>query len=757
MQGCEFAVVRIDLDGRWQYVSDGWSGIAGRQPSESLAEDWVRLAHPADRERVSDIWRAASTARQDFSLEYRIQQPDGEPRWVLAQLAVDRDAAGAVVGYVGALSGISAPLAPVQAPPASESPRGTARRQIEDELKLIKERYDFATAVGKVGTWDWNPATGELAWSDETFRLMGFEPGSIVPTYEVYLGLVHPEDRDHLNASVLAALNERRPYDLDCRVVLGNGTQLVCHVTGSVEYAADGRPTRMLGTIQDVTERKHIEDELKLTKERYDFATAVGKVGTWDWNPATGELAWSDETFRLMGFEPGSIAPTYEVYLGLVHPEDRDHLNASVLAALNERRPYDLDCRVVLGNGTQLVCHVTGSVEYAADGRPTRMLGTIQDVTERKHIEDELKLAKERQRAVLDSVLDSMVDGVLMLDRDGIVTRGNRAAMDLLEQPGRPLAGASFRDLFTTRDPRPILSTGATRDLELVFRGTDGAPLPLTANLSPQRTDDGDIHGFVVVLHDDRQLKQAHAQLQVTDRLATMGTLAAGVAHEINNPLAFVVSNLAFVAEELAHLQLQQPAPDEHIAELQRAIKASQDGAGRVRDIVLELKSLSRRDGGAVTDVSIDRLIDSAANMLRHDFRSRVRLVRELGRTPTVLGDEGKLLQVILNLLQNATQSFTGNRQDQPEVRVRTGVTESGAAFIEVQDNGSGIPREIQGRIFDAFFTTKPAGQGTGLGLSISHKIVTSFGGTLTFASEVGRGSTFRVVLPTTASGQIMR
>lgn len=267
------------------------------------------------------------------------------------------------------------------------------------ELALSRERYVFATEVGKVGTWDWSLETGVMVWSPQTFRLMDLEPDAIVPTYPIFLDLVHPDDRDGLDAAVHAALREQRPCDLDCRIVVRNGVSRVCHVSGSVQRSATGEPLRMLGTIQDVTERKRIEDELRLTKERYDFATSVGKVGTWDWNPTTGVLVWSAETFRLMGFEPDAVVPSYELYLGLVHPEDRAMLAAAVDAALYDHQPYDLDCRIVLGNGARLVCHVTGHVEFDPEGKPIRMLGTIQDITERKRIEDELRLTKSQALA----------------------------------------------------------------------------------------------------------------------------------------------------------------------------------------------------------------------------------------------------------------------------------------------------------------------------------------------------------------------
>jgi PAS domain S-box-containing protein len=342
---------------------------------------FLSLVHPDDRDGLDAAVHAALREQRPCDLDCRIVVRNGVSRVCHVSGSVQRGATGEPLRMLGTIQDV------------------TERKQIEDELRLTKERYDFATSVGKVGTWDWNPMTGVLVWSAETFRLMGFEPDAVVPSYELYLGLVHPEDRAMLAAAVDAALYDHRPYDLDCRIVLGNGARLVCHVTGHVELDPEGKPIRMLGTIQDVTERKRIEDELRLTKERYDFATVVGKVGVWDWNQVTGDLAWSSETFQLLGFVPDSIVPTYELYLGLVHPEDRELLQRAVDAALHERIPYDLDCRIVRGDGTPLVCHVMGQVEFDAQGRPLRMLGTIQDVTERKRIEDELRLTKSQALA----------------------------------------------------------------------------------------------------------------------------------------------------------------------------------------------------------------------------------------------------------------------------------------------------------------------------------------------------------------------
>ncbi len=232
-------------------------------------------------------------------------------------------------------------------------------------------------------------------------------------------------------------------------------------------------------SFRDVSERRFIEKELWQNKERYDFATKVGKVGTWDWDPRTGNLFWSDETFRLMGIEPGAVIPTYELYLGLVHPEDREMLNTHVLAALHEHTPYSLDCRIVLDSGKQIVCFVTGKVEFDEAGQPIRMLGTIQDISERKAQERAL----EQQYSFMHAVLENAPMGIHMyqLESDGrlVFSGANLAANRILGVDNNQFVGndieVAFPLLAQTEVPthyRAIARTGGEwTDDQIVYDG----------------------------------------------------------------------------------------------------------------------------------------------------------------------------------------------------------------------------------------------------------------------------------------------
>ncbi len=239
-------------------------------------------------------------------------------------------------------------------------------------------------------------------------------------------------------------------------------------------------------------------------------------------------------------------------------------------------------------------------------------------------------------------------------------------------------------------------------------------------------------------------------QLIFADRMASVGTLAAGVAHQINNPLACITANVELLREAIAALGPEVDAGRR--VELEEMAADAGAGAERIRTIVLALKTFAQAEEQRRAPVDLGPVLEVALEMVTNEIRHRGRLVAELGCTPLVDADEARLGQVFMNLLMNATQALPDRSDDAQEIRVLTSTDDGGRAVIEVRDTGAGIPAALVGRIFDPFFTTKPIGVGTGLGLSICHNLVRAMGGEITVSSEEGRGTTFRVVLPPTAT-----
>ncbi|WP_224247490.1 ATP-binding protein [Hyalangium gracile] len=249
---------------------------------------------------------------------------------------------------------------------------------------------------------------------------------------------------------------------------------------------------------------------------------------------------------------------------------------------------------------------------------------------------------------------------------------------------------------------------------------------------------------LVTLARDFTERRQMQARLMFSDRMASMGTLAAGIAHELNNPLSYVIANLDFV-----HGDMQPgPAAAERVDEWREVLGDAREGAERVRQIVRQLKSFSRVDEERQEPVDLHRVLDSVAQMAASEVRHRARLVKDYGPLPPIIGNDGKLFQVFLNMVINAAHAIPEGKVDTSEIRLVTRTDEQGQAVVEVRDTGTGIRPENMARIFEPFFTTKPQGVGTGLGLAICHSLVRAHGGDITVESTVGKGTTFRVTLP---------
>jgi PAS domain S-box-containing protein len=258
-----------------------------------------------------------------------------------------------------------------------------------------------------------------------------------------------------------------------------------------------------------------------------------------------------------------------------------------------------------------------------------------------------------------------------------------------------------------------------------------------------------ELGGALTVIASGRDVtdrNRLRAKLLVSDRMASLGTLAAGIAHEINNPLAFVTGNLEVIEEAIDD-------PDAAIerAELRAAIRDARDGAERVRKIVHGLRAFSRPDEDKRVALEVPAVLETAIRMVGNEIRHRAQLVREFGPVPAVTADDGQLTQVFINLLINAAHAIPAGRSDSHRITVRTRCDARGHAVIEVEDTGIGIAPDVALRVFDPFFTTKEIGEGTGLGLAICHGIISGLGGQISIESAPVRGTILRVVLPPSA------
>ncbi|MFA6121430.1 MAG: PAS domain S-box protein [Sideroxydans sp.] len=376
-------------------------------------DSWLSHVHPDDQAGFMQRFQHVMvTADAKFDYEYRIQAGNDEWVWVQTKGQVSqRNAAGEPLLAAGGTFNIQS--------------RKLAEDQLSQNESLLRTTLESTDeGILMVG------ADGHVLSANHRFYELWHIPDEIAAVGRDDLLLDHVLGQLTNPNEFLDQVKRLYGTDAEARDLLHfKDGRVFARFTKALWISEErGR----IWCFKDITEQYCAEADLRTIKERYDFATQVGKVGTWDWSPITGLLFWSDVTFRLMGFEPGAVTPTYGMYLDLVHPDDRERLNSDVQAALQKKKPYALDCRIILGNGEEIVCHVTGKVEFDADEQPVRMLGTIQDVTERKHMEEEVRQSDQRFR----TLFDSSPDPIWIIDGHRFV-ECNQAAVKMLGYPDK--------------------------------------------------------------------------------------------------------------------------------------------------------------------------------------------------------------------------------------------------------------------------------------------------------------------------------
>ncbi len=361
--------------------------------------------------------------------------------------------------------------------------------------------------------------------------------------------------------------------------------------------------------------------------------------------------------------------------------------------------------------------------------------------------------------AFIREFIEAAPDALLVVDSGGRIVFVNTLLEHLFGYSRDELSGKAIEILVPerfranhegyridfVRAPR-TRAMGAGRSLW--GRKKDGGEFPVEISLSPVPV--GSEHFVAAAVRDVTEARRNAATLRAAERLVALATLAAGIAHEINNPLTTVMASLDLALESVSLWRANgDRAPP---GELVEALTDAKLAAKTVSEIVQSMRMLARGETGRLQPVDVNKLLDQSLILIANTVKYSARVVKEFGDLTPVLADPPQLSQVFLNVLVNAAQAFSEARAARNEIRIATRM-DGARVLIEIADNGTGIPEAIRERVFEPFFTTKDVGQGMGLGLSITRSIVKALGGEITFESAANRGTVFRIALPSTSVG----
>jgi PAS domain S-box-containing protein len=592
---------------------------------------------------------------------------------------------------------------------------------------------------------------------------------------EAFSRHVHPEDRLRVDEVAHKAVTEKRDWEFEYRIFLPNGSVRFVHTRGRPVFDESGELVEYIGTMMDISERKQAEEALRRSESYLAEAQRLTRTGSWAWNVATRQsVYWSQENFRLFGFDPEGGIPSDEAFYQRIHPEDRDRVRREVFVeSPDQGSHFDVEFRIVLPEGAIKYVRSTGHPVRSISGDVVEFVGTSIDVTESKRVDEERErlLASERA-AFAEAVAAQQRFHDLVNSVEGIVWEADvpsfqfrfisKQAERVLGYPvERWLSEPAFWQDHVHPDDREWAvqfcqnATAEKRNHEFEYRmiAADGSVVWLRDLVTVIVVGDRvtRVRGVMVDLtkrkRAEEALRQAQADLAHVSRVTTMGELTASLAHEVNQPIAAAVTNANTC---LRWLTRDHPDLEEARAAAMRIVK---DGtrAGEIisRIRLLFTKGTAQHELVDVNEVIGEMIVLLRAETTRHSISVRMELAADI---PQVMGDRVQLQQVLMNLMVNGIDAVKDADDGTRELAIKSQRTENEEIAVSVTDTGVGLPTQHPEQIFNAFFTTKP--NGTGMGLRISRSIIESHRGRLWAADNSPRGASFHFTLPTKAEAQ---
>ncbi|MDX1643401.1 MAG: PAS domain S-box protein [Thermoanaerobaculia bacterium] len=631
----------------------------------------------------------------------------------------------------------------------------TERVEAEEKLRQSEARLAAAQRIAQVGNWEWNVRENTVWWSDELYRIFGVDPAEFGADYEAFLALVHPEDRALVDASVRRTLEDDEPYDLEMRIVRPSGEVRLIHGRGEVSTDGSGRPIKMSGTVQDLTERKRVEEALAVSEREYREFFQNLTIGAFR-SRSDGTISEVNQALvEILGYDSAEELLATNAEDLYVDPEVRRELweeaEGSTRGVEVELKRKDGSVVVVLASGREI---------RGERGEVLHHEGTMVDVTERRRTEEALRRSERQFR----EFFENLGIGAFRTAPSGKLLAGNAALARILGFDAvEELLGRDVSEFYVDPPERERLLAylesegGEARDLEISLRRRDGRVIDILANSQLIRDADGDVQYVQGTMVDVTERRELEEQLRQSQKMEAVGLLAGGIAHDFNNLLTGLIGYT-----ELALGKLERP---QQIGEGSKRAAIAADltevrrAADRAERLTRQLLAFSRQQVLHPQVVDLNDVVRGVEGLLRRTISEDVELSLDLfPEVAAVDVDPGQMEQVLLNLVINAQEAMP----DGGAVELATSLVDLDADFgrgefrvepgayvrLVVRDHGEGMDEETRRRAFDPFFTTKGSGEGSGLGLPMVYGIVKQSRGYIRLESAPGEGTTVEVCLP---------
>ncbi|MDZ8051126.1 MAG: PAS domain S-box protein [Aulosira sp. ZfuVER01] len=498
----------------------------------------------------------------------------------------------------------------------------------------------------------------------------------------------------------------------------------------------------------ELIERKQAEEALRKSEAQLKLALEAAQTGIWDWNILDNKITGSENLPAMFGLAGDSLDWTYETFINQIHPQDQEFVSNAIMQAIQGQVTYDIEFRIVLPNSNIRWAASKGQVFYDQTGKAVRMLGVDMDITERKQAEQKI-----REQAAL---LDITTDAIVVRNLSHEILFWNRGAECLYGWSAEEAVGKNANELLYKKIKpqleevlKTVVEQGEWRG-ELHQVTKDGAEIIVEGRWTLVRDEAGNPKSILVVNTNITEKKQLEAQFLRAQRLESLGTLASGIAHDLNNILTPILTSSQLLVLKISNLDPKN----------QQLLKIIENNSKRGADLVKQILTFARGSEGKRLPLQIEHLLSEIKHIAQSTFPKSIIINTNLPTTKlwTVLADATQIHQILMNLCVNARDAMPNGGTltlsaeniliDDTYAKMHLDAQVGQYVAIAVSDTGMGIPRHLLDRIFDPFFTTKEQGKGTGLGLSTVIGIIKNHGGFIYVSSEISIGTQFHVYLP---------
>ena len=619
----------------------------------------------------------------------------------------------------------------------------TERKRAEQQLVRNEARLVNAQRIAELGNWEWDIEADEQYWSEGIYQILGLHPDEVEPSTETFLELVHPHDRAMVEKMIAQAVRQWDPISHEYRIVLPGGEERDIYERIQAKVDGGEKAIRLIGTAQDITERKRIERELERSEARLVNAQRVAQLGSWEWDIEANKVHWSDGMYQVLRLLPEDVVPSFEAFLEQVHPDDREMIRVADAQVQQQSDPSSVEYRVLLPSGEERIMYERNQVMVDGEGKALRLSGTMQDITERKQAEKALRESQER----LATVVNTAPIILCAVDRDATITLAEGKGLKLLGLERERLIGRSAFDL-NRHEPALVEHLKRVLAGEAFTSTTELKGNIFEFHHRPLYDDNGEIDGAMGISIDVTERKQAEEEMRIAMEQAelanrTKSEFLANMSHELRTPLNAIIGFSEILSRQI-YGEIGSPKYLDYAKDI------NQSGT-HLLELINDILDLSKIEAGRLElheeDIDVARVVASCLTLVsgRAQTSGVILDARVPDHLPMLRADKRMLKQILLNLLSNAVK-FTpkGGR-----VTLAVSADKERGLVISISDTGVGIARSDLARVMDPFYQVDSKlsrkYQGTGLGLSLTRSLVELHDGQIELDSETGRGTTATV------------